>query len=86
MVTLTIRFAWRLGIGKGGTRSIGTMLVLRFLLVANGVTLLAVGCLYLIYGEKPRGFIAAGVLIGAAVVLFCCIPLTDPYRRPKRRR
>jgi NADH:ubiquinone oxidoreductase subunit 6 (subunit J) len=54
-------------------------------LVANGLTLLTVGGLYLAYGAKPRGFIAAGVLIGAAVVLFCCLPLTDPYRRPKRR-
>jgi len=55
-------------------------------LVANGLTLLTIGGLYLAYGEKPRGFIAAAVLIGAAAALFCCIPLTDPYRRPKRRR
>jgi hypothetical protein len=60
--------------------------VVRFLLVANGLTLLTIGGLYLAYGGKPRGFIAAGVLIGGAVLLFCCVPLTDPYRRPKRRR
>jgi hypothetical protein len=63
-----------------GTRSIGSLLVLRFLLIANALTLIAVGLLYVVYGAKPGGFIVGGVLIGASLLLVCCIPLTNPYR------
>jgi hypothetical protein len=68
-----------------GTRSVGSLLVIRFLLIANGVTLLAVGSLYVAYGTRPGGFAVGGVLIGASVLLFCCVRLTDPYRSARRR-
>ena len=67
-----------------GGRSIGALLVIRVLLVANGLILLAVGGLYVVYGSKPGGLVAGGFLIAVAVALFCCVPLTDPYRRPRR--
>jgi hypothetical protein len=59
--------------------------VVRFLLVANGLTLVAVGVLYLLYGARPGGLVVGGALIGVALLLFCCVPLTDPYRREQRR-
>jgi hypothetical protein len=68
-----------------GTRSIGSLLVMRLLLIANGVTLVAIGSLYLAYGSRPGGLLVGGGLIGASVLLFACVPLTDPYRRPRRR-
>ena len=67
------------------TRSIGSLLVLRFLLIANALTLLAIGCLYTVYGARPGGLIVGGVLLGTALLLLCCVPLTDPYRRSRRR-
>jgi hypothetical protein len=71
--------------GRFGTRSIGSLLVMRFLLIANGLTLVTIGSLYVVYGAKPGGFIVGGALIGASVLLFCCVRLTDPYRPSKRR-
>jgi hypothetical protein len=68
-----------------GTRSIGSLLVLRFLLIANALTLIAVGALYLAYGARPDGFLVGGVLIGASLLLLCCIPLTNPYRETHHR-
>jgi len=64
-----------------GTRSIGTLLVVRFLLIANGLSLLTVGVLYLLYGARPAGIAIGVVLALVACVLFACVPLTDPYRR-----
>jgi hypothetical protein len=62
-----------------------TLLVVRFLLIANGITLLAGGGLYLRYGSHPGGIVVGGVLTASAVGLFACIPLTDPYRRERSR-
>jgi len=55
--------------------------VIRFLLVGNGLVLLAVGALYLAYGQPPGGLVVGGILVAASLVLFACVPLTDPYRR-----
>lgn len=52
----------------------------RFLLIANGIVLLAVGVLYLVYGSHPGGVIFGALLVVAALALFGCVPLTDPYR------
>jgi hypothetical protein len=51
------------------------------LLIANGLSLLAVGVLYLLYGARPAGLAVGLVLALVALVLFACVPLTDPYRR-----
>jgi hypothetical protein len=63
------------------TRSIGGLLVVRLLLIGNGLVLLAVGVLYAVYGSRPTGLFVGGVLVAIAVALFACIPLTNPYRR-----
>ena len=55
--------------------------MIRFLLVANGVTLLTIGALYAVYGTKPGGLVVGGVLGAVSLLLFGCVPLTDPYRR-----
>lgn len=71
--------------GRGGTRSaeraIGGLLVLRLLLIANGLTLLAIGALYAVYGSRPTGLAVGIGLVAAGLGLFACVPLTDPYRR-----
>jgi len=66
-------------------RSVGSLLVLRFLLIANAVVLIAIGALYIRYGAPPGGIAVGGVLIGIALGLFSCLPLTDPYRHERRR-
>ncbi len=68
-----------------GQRSIGSLLVIRFLLLANGLTLLAIGVLYVLYAARPGGAVVGACLGVVAVLLFCCVPLTDPYRRRRRR-
>jgi len=75
----------RAGKRRRSRSGIGTLLVLRLLLIANGLTLLAIGALYIVYGSRPGGYIVGGVLIGIAAVLFSCLPLTEPYRRRRRR-
>jgi hypothetical protein len=65
-------------------RRLRTLMVLRLLVVANSVVVTAVGGLALAYVDRP-----AGVLIGAGCwVLAGCLlgllPLTDPYREPRR--
>ena len=68
--------------GRNGlTRSIGGLLAVRLLLIGNGIVLLAVGALYAVYGSRPAGLVVGSVLAVLAVVLFACVPLTDPYRR-----
>jgi hypothetical protein len=59
--------------------------VLRFLLVANSIALIAIGGLYLAYGARPSGYYVGGVLIAFAAVLLSCLPLTDPYRVERNR-
>ena len=68
-----------------GTRSIGALLLVRFLLVANSLALLAIGALYALYAARPAGLVAGGVLAGAGLALLACVPLTDPYRAERRR-
>ena len=58
--------------------------MIRFLLVGNGIALLAIGGLYVAYGARPAGLVVGGVLVAASLLLFACVPLTDPYRRRTR--
>jgi hypothetical protein len=69
-----------------GRLSIGSLLAIRLLLIANAISLLAVGVLYLVYGARPAGLIVGGVVVSAAVALLCCVPLTDPYRTKRKAR
>jgi len=71
---------------RPGRLSIGSLLVVRLLLIANALTLLAVGGLYLGYGDRPSGLVVGGLLVAGAVALLCCVPFTDPYRAERRRR
>jgi hypothetical protein len=70
--------------------SIASLLVLRYLLVSNGLIVIAVGFVCLLYVERPAGFLLAGGFWLLAGLLFGGVPLTDPYRREeleeKRRR
>ncbi len=69
--------------------SVASLLVVRYLLISNGLLLIAVGFVSLLYVERP-----AGILLGAgfwliAGLLFGGVPRTDPYRHervPRRRR
>jgi len=65
--------------------SLHGLLVLRFLMLANGAILGCVGGLYLAFGSRPGGYVAGGLLVGAAVVVWSLIPLTDPYRAERAR-
>ena len=63
-----------------------SLLVIRLLLVTNGVILAAVGTLFLIYGARPAGYVVGGILAAVAIGLWSLVPLTDPYRSEGRRR
>ncbi len=64
--------------GRG--RSVQTLLVVRFLLVANGGLLAVFAALYLLFGGRPAGYVIGGVLGAAALGLWSLVPRTDPYR------
>ncbi len=64
----------------------GALFVLRLLLVSNGVVLTAVGGISLAFVERPAGVIGAAGCWVFAGCLFGLVPLTDPYRRPRRPR
>lgn len=70
--------------------SIASLLVVRYLLVSNGLLVIAVGFVCLLYVERPAGFLLAGGFWLLAGLLFGAVPLTDPYRheqvRGRRRR
>jgi hypothetical protein len=73
---------------RRGPPSIGTLVVLRLLLIGNTLTLVAVAALYLVYGSRPASFFVGGALLWFAMILLCFLPFTDPYRRraPRRRQ
>jgi hypothetical protein len=56
------------------------------ILIANVLVLITVGILFLVFAERPAGYVIGGVLWLVAVGLAACLPLTDPYRRERRRR
>lgn len=70
----------------GRRRSLQGLLVVRFLLVSNGLVLAAFAALYLFFGARPGGYVVGGVLGAAALGLWMAIPLTDPYRPERARR
>jgi hypothetical protein len=67
--------------GRRGRTSLGGLLVLRLLLIANGLILAAIGALYLVWGARPGGLVVGSALVACGLGLLACVPLTDPYRR-----
>jgi len=65
-------------------RSLHGLLVVRTMLISNGVLLAAIGALYVAFGGSPSGYIVGGVLGACAVALWALVPLTDPYRSDRR--
>ena len=63
--------------------SIRALLVMRILLVSNGLLLGAVGTLYVAFGSRPAGYVVGAVLFLAAIGIWALIPLTDPYRQER---
>jgi hypothetical protein len=60
-------------------------IVLRTLVLADGVLLAVLGGLALAYVQHPGGvYLAAGLWLASAIV-FGLLPLTDPYRRDRHR-
>jgi hypothetical protein len=68
--------------------SVASLLVVRYLLVSNGLILTVVGFVSLLYVERPAGFLLAAGFWLFAGLLFGSVPLTDPYRHERvgRRR
>jgi hypothetical protein len=60
-----------------------SLLVIRILLVADGLIVAVVGAISALYVERPAGLIFAGGAWLLAVILFGCVRLTDPYRHER---
>ena len=67
-------------------RSIGALLGLRVILVANIVLLTVLGVLFLMSYERPVAFVFAGLAWLVALVLVNFVRFTDPYARPRGKR
>ena len=67
-------------------RSIGALLGLRVILVANIVLLTVLGELFLMSYERPVAYVFAGLAWLAALVLVNFVRFTDPYARPRGKR
>jgi hypothetical protein len=67
------------------TQSATGLLVLRLLLVANALLLVAVGGLALTFVERPAGIVAAAVAWAFAAALAALMPYTDPHRGDSAR-
>ena len=67
-------------------RSIGALLGLRVILVANIILLTVLGVLFLMSYERPVAFVFAGLAWLAALVLVNFVRFTDPYARPRGNR
>ena len=57
-----------------------SLIVIRLLLVANGILLAVVALLGWAYFDHPAGVYFALGSAGVSAGLFACVPLTDPYR------
>ena len=64
-------------------RSAASLLVVRLILIANILILVAVGALFLLFAERPAGFFIGGVLWLVAAGLAFGLPLTNPYRHER---
>jgi hypothetical protein len=66
------------------SRSLASLLVVRFLLIANAAVLVAVGFLSLAFVDRPVGVVIGAISWCTSGCLIGCVPLTDPYRRERR--
>jgi len=60
-------------------------MVIRLLIVANTVVLVAVGALCLAFFSHPAGIVIAAVVWGLAAVLLGLVPYTNPHRGDRSR-
>jgi hypothetical protein len=67
-------------------RSATAKLVLRLVLIANTVLLVALGTLFVVFVERPAGLVVGGILWLVSAGLVACLPLTDPYRHERGGR
>jgi hypothetical protein len=65
---------------------VASLLVVRYLLISNGLLLVAVGFVSLLYVDRPAGILLAGGFWLFAGLLFGTVPLTDPYRHERIER
>ena len=61
-------------------RSPSTLMVVRLLLISNGMLLAVVGLVSFLYVQRPAGLVFAGLVWVTAAVMFACIRFTDYYR------
>jgi type IV secretory pathway TrbD component len=64
----------------------GASVVLRALLLANGLLLAVVGFLAARYVTHPPGIVVGFAFWIGAIGLWAMLPLTDPYRHERARR
>ena len=62
-----------------------SMLAIRYLLIANGFILTLVGFLYFLFAARPAGYVVATLVWLVALILFICLPLTNPRRGERAR-
>ena len=67
-------------------RSPASLMVIRLLLVSNGILVSIVGLLCFAYVERPSAYWLAGAAWVLAGLLFGCVRFTDPYRPHRARR
>ena len=63
--------------------SVASLLVIRYLLISNGLLLVALGFVSLLYVDRPAGILLAGGFWLFAGLLFGAVPRTDPYRHER---
>lgn len=61
------------------------MLVVRYLLIANGSLLTIIAIAYFLFAAKPAGYVVSAILWLVAAALFGCLPLTNPRRGERAR-
>jgi hypothetical protein len=64
-------------------RRLGTLFVLRLLLVSNAIVVTTIGGISLAFVERPAGIIGAAGCWLFAGCLLALVPYTDPYREVK---
>jgi hypothetical protein len=69
-----------------GRLSPASLNVIRIVLVSDALLMGVLGALAAAFVDHPAGWFLAGGAWTVALVMFACLPLTDPYRYEERRR